>query len=88
VPDDDGVPPLEPGSLAALGARVRQQATGLGAPAGRHRIVEVEAGAELMTALATSPVRLSTMGRSLDDDPGAFLAAAAAGVHAGELAAG
>jgi len=85
VPDDDGVPPLEPGTLSALGARVRQQAASLGAPAGLHRLVEVAAGAELMTALATTPVRLSTMGRSLEDDPGAFLASAAAGVHAGDL---
>lgn len=85
VPDDDGVPPLEPGSLTGLGARVRQQAAALGAPTGPHRIVEVDAGAELLTALGTTPVRLSTMGRALDDDPGAFLAAAAAGVHATEL---
>ncbi len=85
VPDDDGVPPLEPGTLTALGARVRQQAAALGAPAGRHRLVEVAAGAELMTALATTPVRLSTMGRSLEDDPGAFLTSAAAGVHAADL---
>lgn len=88
VPDDDGVPPLEPGSLAWLGARVRQQVAALVEPAGRHRLVEVEAGGELLTALGTSPVRLSTMGRSLDDDPGAFLAAAVAGVHAAELVAG
>ena len=33
-------------------------------------------------ALADTPVRLSTMGRGLDQDPAAFLAAAAAGVHA------
>ena len=36
-------------------------------------------------ALGGSPVRLSTMGRGLDQDPAAFLAAAAAGVHAAEL---
>jgi len=87
VPDEDGVPPLEPGSLAALGARVRHQAATLGAPHGMHRLVEVPAGAELMTALATAPVRLSTMGRGLEDDPGSFLAAAAAGVHAAQLLA-
>ena len=85
VPDDDGVPPLEPGTLTGLGARVRQQAAALGEPAGRHRLVEIDAGAELLTALGTTPVRLSTMGRSIEDDPGAFLAAAAAGVHAAEL---
>lgn len=86
VPDADGVPPLEPGSLAELGSRVRAQAAALGAPAGIHRLVEVPAGADLMTALASSPVRLSTMGRGLAEDPAAFLAAAAAGVHAGRLA--
>jgi hypothetical protein len=31
-------------------------------------------------------VRLSTMGRGLDDDTAAFLAAAAAGRHAGRIA--
>jgi hypothetical protein len=38
-----------------------------------------------MEALRTSPVTLSTMGRRLDDDPAAFLAAAAAGRHAAGL---
>lgn len=85
VPDDDGVPPLEPGSLMGLGTRVRQQAAVLAAPTGRHRLVEVDAGAELLTALGASPVRLSTMGRGVEDDPGAFLAAAVAGVHAVEV---
>ncbi|WP_256842989.1 DUF3866 family protein [Ornithinimicrobium cryptoxanthini] len=36
-------------------------------------------------ALADSPVRLSTMGRGLRDDPAAFLTAAAAGRHAASL---
>jgi len=88
VPDDDGVPPLEAGSLTALGARVRQQAASLAEPVGRHRLVEVETGSELMTALSSTPVRLSSMGRSLAEDPAAFLASAAAGVHAGALHAG
>ena len=35
--------------------------------------------------LARSPVRLSSMGRGLEDDPGYFLAAAAAGRHAAAL---
>lgn len=39
----------------------------------------------LLEALATSPVTLSTMGRSLQQDPAAFLAAAAAGRHAATL---
>ena len=83
VPADVVVPVLG-GDLAALGARVREQAAALGAPQGRHRLVEV--GVEgLAAALAASPVRLSTMGRSYDADPAAFLAAAAAGRHAGRL---
>ena len=83
--DDDGVPPLEAGTLAGLGARVHAQALALVEPVGRHRLVEVDAGSDLLVALAASPVRLSTMGRGLDADPAAFLAAAAAGVHAAGL---
>jgi hypothetical protein len=74
--------------LAAVGRRVAQQARSLGEPAGRHRLVEVAAGADLLTALGGSPVRLSTMGRGLAQDPAAFLAAAAAGAHAARLARG
>ncbi|GAA2723599.1 hypothetical protein CAE01nite_11670 [Cellulomonas aerilata] len=85
LPDADGVPPLEAGSLAPLGARVHGQALALVAPMGRHRLVEVEAGPDLLAALASSPVRLSTMGRGLAEDPGSFLAAAVAGVHAVRL---
>ena len=51
----------------------------------RHRLVRVPAGADLLSALAGSPVRLSTMGRGLDADPASFLTAAAAGVHAVDL---
>jgi len=39
----------------------------------------------LMDALRQVPLALSTMGRGLDDDPAYFLAAAAAGRHAGTL---
>ncbi|WP_396134504.1 DUF3866 family protein [Cellulomonas sp. ATA003] len=45
----------------------------------------MDAGTDLLASLAASPVRLSTMGRGLEQDPGAFLAAAAAGVHAADL---
>uniref|UniRef100_UPI0020284FA0 DUF3866 family protein n=1 Tax=Actinotalea sp. C106 TaxID=2908644 RepID=UPI0020284FA0 len=55
-------------------------------PAGRHELVEVEADAALRADLAGAPVRLSTMGRGLDEDPMAFLAAAVSGVHAGRIA--
>jgi hypothetical protein len=74
--------------LAAVGRRVGQQVQALGAPVGRHRLVDVTAGADLLAALGGSPVRLSTMGRGLAQDPAAFLAAAAAGVHAAGLARG
>jgi len=85
VPDPEEHPAAH---LAAVGRRVAQQALALGAPAGRHRLVDVPAGADLLTALGSSPVRLSTMGRGLGQDPAAFLAAAAAGVHAARLARG
>ena len=71
--------------LDELGSQVRAQTTTL---SGRHRLVDVRADAELLAALRRCPVRLSTMGRGLDDDPGSFLAAAVAGVHAAGLAAG
>jgi hypothetical protein len=54
------------------------------APFARHRLVEVD-DAGLLDALRCSPAELSTMGRGLDDDPLAFLAAAAAGRHAAAL---
>ena len=78
APADVVVPVLE----GDLGRRVRDQAAALGA---RHRLVEVAAGGPLLAALADTPVRLSTMGRGLHEDPAAFLAAAAAGVHAAGL---
>jgi hypothetical protein len=82
VPD----PVEEPAThLAALGRRVDRQVAALAAPTGLHRLVPVPAGADLLTALGGSPVRLSTMGRDLAQDPGAFLAAAVAGVHAADL---
>lgn len=71
--------------LDELGSQVRAQTTTL---SGRHRLVDVRADGELLAALRRCPVRLSTMGRGLDDDPGSFLAAAVAGVHAAALAAG
>jgi hypothetical protein len=76
-----------PGWGAGLTARVRDQAATLGGLDSPHRIVEVAADAALLEALRSSPARLSTMGRGLDDDPAAFLGAAVAGVHAGDLAA-
>jgi Protein of unknown function (DUF3866) len=82
APADVVVPVFEPGDLDGLGHRIDDQAAALSA---RHRLVRVPAGSDLLSALAGSPVRLSTMGRGLDADPAAFLAAAAAGVHAVDL---
>jgi hypothetical protein len=50
----------------------------------RHNVVTVD-DTGLLEALRSSPAELSTMGRGLDDDPVAFLAAAAAGRHAAAL---
>ena len=72
------------GGLAELGALVKSQAEELVDPLGPHRAVHVPVDG-LMPALSMSPVPLSTMGRSLAEDPAAFLASAAAGRHAGEL---
>ena len=74
----DVVVPLLPGDL---GVRVREQAATLEA---KHRLVAVETHG-LLEALRGSPVRLSSMGRGLDEDPAGFVAAAAAGRHAARL---
>jgi hypothetical protein len=50
----------------------------------RHRLVMVDLTG-LRSVLAESPIRLFSMGRGLDEDPGYFLAAAAAGRHATAL---
>ncbi len=70
APADVVVPALDdvPGVDAALAATVREQAAALGAPHGRHRLVDVAVDG-LLDALREVPVRLSTMGRGLDDDP-------------------
>ncbi|MDD9205253.1 DUF3866 family protein, partial [Georgenia sp. 10Sc9-8] len=83
VPRLDGGTDLEAG-VAQLDARVREQVRPLVAPAGRHRQVEVST-AGLGRALGEAPVRLSTMGRGLTEDPLAFLGAGAAGVHAATM---
>jgi hypothetical protein len=66
----------------AFGADVASAAAVLGE---RHRLVTVPVDG-LEEALRASPVPLSTMGRGLDEDLAYFLAAAAAGAHAGRLA--
>jgi hypothetical protein len=65
----------------AFGARVRADAEPLGS---RHELVRVPLTG-LEEALRKSPVRLSTMGRGLDEDLAGFLTVAAAGRHAAAL---
>jgi hypothetical protein len=72
--------------LAELAELVDRQVGELVEPTGRHREVRVPLSG-LDDALAASPVPLSTMGRGPAEDPAAFLAAAAAGVHAAGLLA-
>lgn len=65
----------------AFGERVRAQA---GVLEERHDLVEV--GVEgLEEAVRALPVKVSTMGRGLEEDRAAFLSAAAAGRHAADL---
>lgn len=73
------------GPQPELWSRVAEQCEPLLAPAGVHRLVPVPA-AGMAEALDASPVRLSTMGRGLAEDPAAFLASAVAGAHAATLA--
>jgi hypothetical protein len=68
---------LDPPLAAVVGAALAPLAA-------RHRIVTVPADG-LDAALRALPVKLSTMGRDLDGDHAYFLAAAAAGRHAGSL---
>ncbi|MEV0970631.1 DUF3866 family protein [Microtetraspora glauca] len=64
-----------------FGRRVTAQAQAL---AVRHELIRVPVDG-LYEALRQSPVRLSTMGRGLDEDLACFLASAAAGRHAASL---
>ena len=81
APADVPVPRLEGAFGSAVLRQARELAQGSG---GRLRLVEVDVDG-LDAALATSPVRLSTMGRGLDADRASFVAAAAAGRHAATL---
>jgi hypothetical protein len=74
LPVPDG---LEPALAAEVDAALAPLAE-------RHRLVRVPTDG-LDEALRKSPVRLSTMGRGLDQDHAYFLAAAAAGRHAVRL---
>ncbi|WP_157247329.1 DUF3866 family protein [Nonomuraea typhae] len=67
----------------AFGERVKEQAAPL---AVRHELVPVAVDG-LREALGEAPVKLSTMGRGLEEDPAYFLTSAAAGRHAARLLA-
>jgi hypothetical protein len=68
-----------------FGDRVLQQARHLAADsAGRLQLREIDVSG-LAEALSSCPVRLSTMGRSLDQDRASFVTAAAAGRFAATL---
>lgn len=88
VPADVPVPSADDELEVKLGPlcrQVRAQTAELVAAHPRLRLVDVRADKALVHALLGSPVKLSTMGRALDQDPGAFVAAAVAGVHAVDL---
>ncbi len=73
-------------ALAAADVVVPSSYAGLvdPAPFARHRLVEVD-DAGLLGVLRERSSLLSSMGRGLDEDPVAFVAAAAAGRHAARL---
>ncbi len=73
-----------PAGIGGFGDEIAAQAVPL---ANRHTLVSVPVDG-LESALRTTPVKLSTMGRALDADLAYFLAAAAAGRHAAHLATG
>lgn len=64
-----------------FGERVRDQAWPLGS---RHTLVEVSVDG-LEEELSALPMKVSTMGRGLEEDRAAFLSSAAAGRHAATL---
>jgi hypothetical protein len=77
LPDLAGMPTMD----AQLSAQVESAASRL---AERHRLVRVPVDG-LADRVRATPVPVRSMGRSFDDDPAYFLAAAAAGRHAAAL---
>lgn len=82
APDAFSTSGQDPHTLDRL---VHEQAATLATSPAQHRLVTLDATPALADALSRTPVGLSTMGRGLDQDPGAFLSAALAGVHAATL---
>ncbi|HHU11130.1 MAG TPA: DUF3866 family protein [Intrasporangiaceae bacterium] len=77
APADLPVPDDRPDLIAAAESLATSAVAG-------HRVVEIDPSG-LLDALGTTPVRLSSMGRGLDEDPIGFVMAAAAGRHAAAL---
>lgn len=64
---------------------IKEQASAAGL-AEKHRFV-IEDGAPALALLQEQSIHVKSMGRTPEDDPAFFLAAGAAGIHAGKLAA-
>lgn len=77
APADVAVPQLD----GALGDDVRRAAATLSPP---HRLVDVDVNG-LIDAVRATPITVSTMGRSVDEDAAYFLGCAAAGRHAAQI---
>ncbi len=82
-PADIAVPDLAADGSPAMAELASAVAAGLG-QLSRHQLIMVDLTG-LRKVLAASPIHLSSMGRGLEEDPGYFLAAAAAGRHAASL---
>ena len=80
---DIAVPDLASDGSPAMAELASALVAGLG-QLSRHQLITVDLTG-LRTVLAASPIRLSSMGRGFEEDPGYFLAAAAAGRHAAAL---
>jgi hypothetical protein len=83
-PADIAVPDLSDDDSPAIAELAQAVSVSAQLLSSRHRLVTVSLSG-LRTVLAASPIQLSSMGRTLDDDPAYFLAAAAAGRHAAAL---
>lgn len=80
--------PLPPGTGFDAGVRAELEASVITAGRARgvhHEVVPVDPDG-VLEALRALPVRLSTMGRGVDEDAASFVYAALAGRHAAELA--
>jgi hypothetical protein len=82
LPADVVVPRMAPDRHAEVMRALEREGI-----ASRHRVV-IEDGGPGIALLQARAVEISSMGRSFDENPEYFLAASAAGAHAGRLALG